>query len=516
MESSLYELVVDMIDILLEGADLKLDSATGVRASLNAVVKEALALDRDRIFRETTADIPKPQVKYENSRTRPFRPNISEKPNAISPLDLCELPVEDDEGHTTERPATFYPHPYEEELRAFGKNLYTKQPPYVVDSGYVRPVMPQGAALRPFAYIDTVEDLATAAEEMEGFSELAVDLEHHAYRSFQGITCLMQISTREKDYVLDAIILRQNLQAALLPLFTDPEIVKVFHGCDSDILWLQKDFGLYVVNCFDTYHAAKALRYPALSLAHLLKYHCGITLNKKHQLADWRIRPLPEDMLCYARSDTHYLLYIYDCLRRDIYTAQGVSALLAVWMASMHTCLKRYEKEPFYPLGYTRLFTDSRGWSGAPAAVDVSPEQHIALASLWSWRDSMARREDESPLFIMSNAELLRIGRAIPLTEESLLECSPLSAFVRAHMNDLMETLLEPLRGAGSKLTETIPSQSSRLGHTSAADDTNCSGGSGTSSTPVHTPGRVGLGAWSVQDATRARHGQVKRLEGCV
>ena len=104
-------------------------------------------------------------------------------------------------------------------------------------------------------------------------------------------------------------------------------VVQIFHGCERDILWLQRDFGLYVVNCFDTYFAAKALRYPALSLAHLVRMHCNVVLNKKHQLSDWRQRPLPEDMISYARSDTHYLLYTYDCIRRDLWKSLGSKAI---------------------------------------------------------------------------------------------------------------------------------------------------------------------------------------------
>ena len=30
---------------------------------------------------------------------------------------------------------------------------------------------------------------------------------------------------------------------------TNPEIEKVFHGCDYDIVWLSYNFGVYVVNC---------------------------------------------------------------------------------------------------------------------------------------------------------------------------------------------------------------------------------------------------------------------------
>ena len=80
--------------------------------------------------------------------------------------------------------------------------------------------------------------------------------------------------------------------------------MKVLHGCTHDLMWLQRDFSVYFVNCFDTFHAMKFLKYPILSLSHLLKVKCKIIVDKKHQLSDWRQRPLPKDMLIYARSDT--------------------------------------------------------------------------------------------------------------------------------------------------------------------------------------------------------------------
>ena len=53
-------------------------------------------------------------------------------------------------------------------------------------------------------------------------------------------------------------------------------------------------------------------------LAFLLQKYCGVLADKKYQLADWRVRPLPEEMQKYAREDTHYLLYIYDRIRIDL------------------------------------------------------------------------------------------------------------------------------------------------------------------------------------------------------
>ena len=57
-----------------------------------------------------------------------------------------------------------------------------------------------------------------------------------------------------------------------------------------DIVWLQRDLGLYVVGLFDTHHASKALCYQGGSLAFLLKKFVNFDADKKYQMADWRIR----------------------------------------------------------------------------------------------------------------------------------------------------------------------------------------------------------------------------------
>jgi len=105
--------------------------------------------------------------------------------------------------------------------------------------------------------------------------EVAVDLEHHRHRSFNGFVCLMQLSTRRDDFIVDTLTLREELEE-LNEIFTNPDILKVtllpgievvidpfrsqvFHGAESDIVWLQENFGIYVVGLFDTYHASKIL-----------------------------------------------------------------------------------------------------------------------------------------------------------------------------------------------------------------------------------------------------------------
>ena len=133
------------------------------------------------------------------------------------------------------------------------------------------------------------------------------------------------MSTRTRDFIVDVLAVRPKLGAVLAPILADPSICKVLHGSDQDVLWLQKDFGLFLVNLFDTGIAARILGMPC-GYAHLLSHFCNVTTDKRHQLADWRMRPLSEPMLLYARVDTHYLLYIADCLHAKLLAATSTSS----------------------------------------------------------------------------------------------------------------------------------------------------------------------------------------------
>jgi len=57
-------------------------------------------------------------------------------------------------------------------------------------------------------------------------TEIAIDLEHHSYRSYRGFLCLMQISDRQNDWLVDLLAVRAEVEQ-LNEVFTNPEIVKV-------------------------------------------------------------------------------------------------------------------------------------------------------------------------------------------------------------------------------------------------------------------------------------------------
>lgn len=69
-----------------------------------------------------------------------------------------------------------------------------------------------------------------------------------------------------------------------------------------DVQWLQRDFGLYIVNLFDTGQASRVLDFPSYSLAFLLKHYCSVIADKKYQLADWRLRFDRFSSLCSPKA----------------------------------------------------------------------------------------------------------------------------------------------------------------------------------------------------------------------
>ena len=87
----------------------------------------------------------------------------------------------------------------------------------------------------------------------------------------------------------------------------------------------------------------------------LAKVSCGVIMDKKYQLADWRLRPLTDEMIAYAKNDTHYLLYIYDYLRKEIWKSLGQQGIISVLDSSRSLCMRRYEKDVFRPKGYKKL-----------------------------------------------------------------------------------------------------------------------------------------------------------------
>ncbi|KAG8529173.1 uncharacterized protein KY384_005808 [Bacidia gigantensis] len=429
--------LVDVFDSLLEKADVCLDKYTGVIKKEGPSKPEKptgaeSVVIQDRLSR---AKLRKPQLLFanppSNHDTSPFKPLLKSKPHALTPLEECARPSKLPNGVAS------YAQPYEMEIKAARTSsiISTKREPV--------PYLPFTTTHATF--VDTLEAVDVMLEELKGASEIAIDLEHHDEHSYIGIVCLMQISTREKDWIVDTLKpWRQELQK-LNEVFADPNIVKVLHGSTMDIIWLQRDLGLYVVGLFDTYHASYALLYHKHGLAFLLKRFVDFDAAKKYQMADWRVRPLSEGMFDYARSDTHFLLYVFDMMRNELIdssnlTQPGEDLLEEVMQKSKQESLQRYER-PSYDKDRGEGLG---GWNSmlykTPSAF--SREQFAVFRAVHQWRDTIARNEDESPSNLLSKKNLFSIARELPMSLPSLLACChPLSKELKDHKHDLLRVV---------------------------------------------------------------------------
>ncbi|OQE28794.1 hypothetical protein PENSTE_c003G05010 [Penicillium steckii] len=428
--------VVDVIDSLLEKADACLDEFTGVIKKLSPAREEQPPIKREpkfpTIYDYGPSKIPKPQLQFEhqpdNSDGATFHPLLRTKPNATVPLQQA-LQKRQIEGKSS------FASPYETEIRAakYPKSTYKKSPP----TDYL-----------PFetttaTFVDTLDGVKEMLSELKTAKEIAIDLEHHDVHSYHGLVSLMQISTRDKDWVVDTLKpWREELQI-LNEVFTDPNILKVLHGATMDIIWLQRDLGLYIVGMFDTFHAASALGYQKRSLKFLLNKFVSFEADKRYQMADWRVRPLPSGMFDYARSDTHYLLYVYDNLRNELIDASEPDNSLIDYVLerSKNEALQTYER-PVYdaekgqgPGGWYDLLSRNGG-------SQFSKEQFAVFKAVHQWRDEVAREVDEGWQCVFPKHMLFKLSHMMPLDMGTLLRTlSPVTPLTKDRADSLLDTI---------------------------------------------------------------------------
>ncbi|PGH21563.1 hypothetical protein AJ80_03123 [Polytolypa hystricis UAMH7299] len=433
-----WRAVVDVVDQLLEKADASLDEFTGVIKKLSpsqqergaSLSKTTNSAQFPSVYNFGPSKIPKPQLQFkrapDNANTASFKPLLQSKPHAVVPL--TSSPASNGDAAQS--------HPYEVEISS------SKYPPSVYRESPPQQYLPFESTTATF--VDTLDGVHTMLAELKQAKEIAVDLEHHDAHSYQGIVCLMQISTREKDWIVDTLKPWREELRVLNEVFADPNILKVLHGSTMDIIWLQRDLGLYVVGLFDTFHASVALQYQKKSLKFLLEKFVNFRAEKQYQMADWRLRPLLPGMFDYARSDTHYLLYIYDHVRNDLLTNSNPNENLIdyVLLRSKEEALQRYERPTYNAL----TGEGPGGWYDAllKSSALFSKEQFAVFRAVHQWRDQIARSEDEGVQYVLSKQSLFRIANSMPLDQPSLLKAaSPVSPIVRIRASELVQVIKE-------------------------------------------------------------------------
>lgn len=150
-------------------------------------------------------------------------------------------------------------------------------------------------------------------------------------------------------------------------------------------------------------------------------------------------------MFFYARSDTHFLLYIYDMIRNELVEKSDratpeTDLIGRVLRKSRDQALSRYEN----PTCDEETGGGARGWYNVilrqPQAL--SGEQFAVFRAVWKWRDDLARRTDESPVFVLPQQGVWDVARVLPPDLKALHSLLPRHAWAaRSEINGLWDVV---------------------------------------------------------------------------
>lgn len=286
-------------------------------------------------------------------------------------------------------------------------------------------------AAKPTAtYLDTDVAVQTWLAAIRRSPILALDTEGASFHRFVDRIYLLQLSTRDQHAIIDPLPIAAP--AGLGALVEDPAVEIVFHDADYDLRLLRQDYGWQIRNVFDTRIAAQLLGLKAFGLAALLERSFGLKLDKKHQRADWSMRPLTADMLDYAAQDTMHLLGLRDVLHDEL-TQQGRMA---------------WAREEFQRLETIAWAQDdpANAFLKVKGARDLTRRELAVFRELVQWRDATALTLDRATFRVMANEVLFEAVKTLPRTKDALakLKGMPRGILERAS-GDLLDAIARGL-----------------------------------------------------------------------
>ncbi len=245
------------------------------------------------------------------------------------------------------------------------------------------------------AVIDTRDRLLAFIPELCEADQVALDTEADSLHAYPPKLCLLQISLRDADVLVDPLA-----SLDLSPLLAELQQRRlILHGADYDLRMLYRAFGFVPAKIFDTMLAARLLGHDQFSLTHLVGHLLGVHLEKGPQTADWARRPLTERMENYARNDTRYLQRLADLLQSGLGEKERIEWHRELCDRLIRDCAQVSEPDPdqvWRLKGASKL--DRRGLA--------------VVRELWHWREREAREADKPPYFVLAHEALVDLAAA--------------------------------------------------------------------------------------------------------
>lgn len=283
-------------------------------------------------------------------------------------------------------------------------------------------------------YVKADAELQRIAAHLQEEPLIAVDTESNNMYAYKGQVCLVQVSTRDTDYIIDPLAI-EDMQP-FGDLLSNPDIEKIFHAAEYDLICMQRDFGFSVENLFDTMYAARLCHVEKFGLSDLLQQTFGIELDKSHQTDDWGRRPLSKDSLKYAQRDTHFLPRLRDKMLEQLRELDRLEEAQEVFLDVLRIEAK---DDGFDPDGYWKLGRPNR----------LRKRQMALLKEVYLLREELAEELDLPPFKVLSNKALVELAEKQPRNLTELFNIRGMSArYLRMFGDDILDALE---RGAKAK-----------------------------------------------------------------
>jgi ribonuclease D len=173
-------------------------------------------------------------------------------------------------------------------------------------------------------------------------------------------------------------------------------------------------------------------------LDNLLAEKFQFEMDKRHQKADWAMRPLTPAQLDYARLDTHFLFDLRDLLEAEL----REKARLEIAREDFARAAK---------VDISKEKVNGTSWKRFSTRKDITPRELTVLSELCISRDRIAERMNRPVFKVISDSVLLEIARNLPEKDVDLAGVGLSPKQIRLWGSEILEAVK---RGVVAPLVE--------------------------------------------------------------
>jgi ribonuclease D len=250
-------------------------------------------------------------------------------------------------------------------------------------------------------YVDSAQKFEVLLRELSPQPVIGLDTEFISEGRYEPELCLVQLSTPDRIFIVDPIVLPDLKPMWDILAAPDREIVTV--AARQEIKFCAKGAGVAPACVLDLQVAAGLLGYGyPLSHTNLCLRILNARVNGGESFTDWRKRPLRPVQLEYAADDVRYLLPM-----REKLLARAAKLERTSWVRGECDHLVK-----------TVMREDER-WKISGSAR-LSRRQLAVLREVWRWRDRQARILNVPVARVLGDSMLIEVARRSPATVEDL------------------------------------------------------------------------------------------------